>query len=114
MNKRKEEEMEKQAEEMEIRRTRLPRGRETLGILEQRLGASRIEVRCLDGKTRVCRIPGRLKRKLWVRKGDIVIVEPWEFCGDTKGDVIYKYKPIQIDFLRQKGLLKQLDDLDEF
>ena len=100
--------------EEEIRRVKLPRGRETLGVLEQRLGASRIRVRCLDGKTRICRIPGRLKRKLWVREGDIVLVEPWEYGGDEKGDVIFKYKPIQVSFLKNKGYLDKLEEAEEF
>jgi translation initiation factor 1A len=115
MNRKKEEELAAEEEEQMIRRMKLPRGpRESLGILEQRLGASRLEVRCLDGKTRVCRIPGRLKRRLWVRKGDIVIVEAWEYGGDEKGDVIYKYKPIQVHALKEKGFLRKLEDLDEF
>ena len=101
-------------EQMEIRRTRLPRGRETFGIIEQRLGGSRMRVRCLDGKTRICRIPGRLKRKLWVREGDFVIVEPWELGGDAKGDIVFKYKPIQVGFLKQNGYLKELETSDEF
>ena len=98
----------------EISRIRLPRGRQVLAILEQRLGASRMRVRCLDGKTRICRIPGRLKRRLWVRPGDIIIVEPWEFSGDEKGDVLLKYTPTQVAFLKRKGYLKKLEDVDEF
>lgn len=98
----------------EITRVRLPRDKETLGIVEQRLGGSRMYVRCLDGKTRNCRIPGRLKKGLWVREGDIVIVEPWEFGGDEKGDVIFKYRPNQALFLRKQGHLKILDDIEEF
>ena len=98
----------------EVFRVRLPRGKETLGILEQRLGGSRMRVRCLDGKTRICRIPGRLKRKLWVRENDILIVEPWEFSGEGKGDILYKYTPTQMVFLKNKGYLKKLEDLDEF
>ena len=85
-----------------------------MGLLEQRLGGSRCRVRCLDGKTRICRIPGRLKRRLWVREGDVVLVEPWEFGGDGKGDIIFKYKPIQVKILNKKGLLESLSDVDEF
>ena len=77
-------------------------------------GASRCSVRCLDGKTRICRIPGRLKRFLWVREGDIVLVEPWEFEGDSKGDIIFKYKPVQVQILKQKGFLDKINELDEF
>ena len=72
-----------------------------------------MRVRCMDGKTRICRIPGRLKRKLWIREGDVLLIEPWELCGDEKGDVIFKYKPIQVDVLRKRGILKQLE-ADEF
>ena len=97
----------------EIRRIRYPRGRETFGIVEQRLGGSRMSVKCMDGKTRVCRIPGRLKRRLWVREGNLVIVEPWEYSGDEKGDVIFKYKPGQVDFLKKKGHLKDFEE-EEF
>ena len=101
-------------EQQEISRIKLPRGNQTLGILDQRLGASRMRVRCLDGKTRICRIPGRLKRKLWVREGDIIIVEPWEFSGEGKGDVLYKYTPTQVVFLKNKGYLKKIEEMDEF
>ena len=99
---------------VENRRVKLPRGNQSLGVLDQRVGGSRMKVRCFDGKTRLCRIPGRLKRRLWVREGDILLIEPWEFGGDEKGDVIYKYRPIQVKILKNKGLLKQLNEFDDF
>jgi len=90
-------------------RVRLPRGKEVLGIIDQRVGASRMLVRCLDGKSRNCRVPGRLRRKLWLREGDIVIVEPWEFDNE-KGDVIFKYNPSAIEWLRRKDFLKNIEN----
>ena len=89
----------------EIIRVRTPRGREVLGILDQRLGASRMKVRCMDGKTRVCRVPGRLKRKLWLRPDDVVIVSPWDL-DKNKGDVIFKYRSNQIEWLKKQGYLE--------
>ena len=89
-----------------IGRVRLPRGKEVLGRIEQRLGASRMMVKCFDGKTRNCRVPGRLKRRLWLREGDIVIVEPWEHQFDEKGDVLYKYSKAAVQWLRHKGFIK--------
>jgi translation initiation factor 1A len=114
MGKKKEQEAIQEKIQEELSRIKLPRGRQVLGILEQRLGASRLRVRCLDGKSRVCRIPGRLKRRLWVREGDVVIVEPWEFSGDEKGDVLYKYTKSQVEFLKRKGYLKQAEEQEEF
>jgi len=105
----KEEELQKQQQEQEeVRRTPIPRGRQVLGLCEQRVGGSRVKVRCMDGKTRICRIPGRLKRKLWVREGDILLIEPWELGGDEKGDVVFKYREHQVSFLRNKGYLKEM------
>lgn len=98
----------------EIKRIKLPKGRQTLGIVEQRLGGSRMRVRCLDGKTRICRIPGKLRRALWVREHDIVIVEPWELSGETRGDIIYKYTKTQVGYLKRQGYLKQLEEFEEF
>lgn len=100
--------------EGEFVRVRFPRKGEFLGIIEQRLGGSRMRVRCLDGKTRICRIPGRLKRRLWIREGDILLIQPWELKGDEKGDVIYKYRPNQVKVLEKKGMLKGIHDEDEF
>jgi len=88
-----------------ISRAPLPRGEEIIGIVEQRLGGNKMFVSCLDGKTRNCRVPGRLKRKLWLRPGDVVIIEPWEL-DKNKGDIILKYKPNQIEWLKKKGYLK--------
>ena len=111
----KKEELAKQAElQQQIIRIKLPRANQSLGIVDQRLGGSRMRVRCLDGNERICRIPGRLKRHLWVREGDVVIVEPWEFCGDKKGDIIYKYTKSQIQFLKKKGYLKRMEEFEEF
>jgi len=98
----------------ELRRTPLPKGNEVFGIVEQRVGGSRMLVRCMDGKNRNCRIPGRLKKRLWVREGDLVIVQPWEFGGDEKGDVILKYRKNQVHYLKQRGHLRKLDEFEEF
>ncbi len=106
--------MKPQQSSEEIERIRLPREGQVLGLLESRLGGSRCDVRCVDGNTRNCRIPGRLKRRLWVREGDIVLVEPWEFGGDEKGDIIFSYKKNHAAWLKKKGYLDRLDDFDDF
>ncbi|PIU63431.1 translation initiation factor eIF-1A [archaeon CG_4_10_14_0_2_um_filter_Archaea_38_6] len=105
-----EDEKPKLQEGEEVIRVRMPKGKEVLGIVEQLLGLRKMYVRCLDGKTRLCRVPGRLRRSMWVRQGDVVIIEPWEYEED-RGDIIFDYRKSQVDWLRRKGMLK---DLEEF
>ncbi|GAI69711.1 unnamed protein product [marine sediment metagenome] len=95
----------KNQEEPRIQRARLPKGKEIIGIIEQRYGGNKMNVSCLDGKDRNCRVPGRLKRKLWLRPNDVVIIEPWEL-DNTRGDIIFKYKPNQIAWLKQNNYLE--------
>lgn len=95
--------------EEEVVRTKIPQGKEVLGVLEQRLGASRMMVRCFDGKSRNCRIPGRLKNKLWLREGDIILVLPWEY-DDEKGDILFKYTQAAIQWLKKKGYIKEISE----
>lgn len=92
-------------------RVKLPQGREVIGIISQRVGGSRMLVSCMDGKTRNCRVPGRKRRGLWLREGDVIIVEPWEF-DDDKGDVLFKYTPAAVDRLKKMG--KLTTEVDEF
>jgi translation initiation factor 1A len=88
-------------------RVKLPRDKEIFGIVEQLHGGKRMHVRCADGKIRMCRIPGRLRR-IWVRPDDIVLVEPWPIQGDKKGDVVWRYRGAEVDWLKQRGYLKDL------
>lgn len=85
-------------------RIRMPRNHEIIGIITQRHGGSRMSVSCMDGKTRNCRVPGRNRRGLWLREGDVIIIEPWEFDND-KGDVLFKYTPIAVEKLKAMGKL---------
>jgi len=91
--------------EQKVIRVRLPKGEEMLGIIERRLGGNKMMVNCLDGKSRVCRVPGRLKRKLWLRPDNVVIIQPWELDKD-RGDVLFKYTLNQVAWLRKNGYLE--------
>ena len=52
------------------------------GIADQLLGASRIKIMCADGKSRMGRIPGKIRKRMWIREGDLLILRPWEFQDD--------------------------------
>jgi translation initiation factor 1A len=83
---------------------RLPDDDEVLGIVESMLGANRLKVRCMDGETRTARIPGRMKKRVWINEDDVVIVEPWDW-QDEKADVKWRYEGQEADRLREEGYL---------
>src|SRR3989338_11007068 len=77
-------------EQESLGRVRTPWGKEVLGVVDSRLGFGKMNVICSDKKARICRVPGKYRRSLWVQDGDVVLVEPWQFEGDRKGDIIFK------------------------
>lgn len=82
---------------------KLPKEGEILGVVIGTLGGGRLAVSCKDGKERICRIPGKIRRNIWVRDGDIVIIVPWEIGGDKKGDIVWRYNKMQAEYLRRQG-----------
>ncbi len=89
----------------ELRRLRLPKENEVLGIVEQMSGGSRMVVRCKDDKIRVCRIPGKIKRRIWIKVGDVVIVKPWSVQSDEKADIVWRYTKPQVERLINQGVI---------
>lgn len=89
-----------------ITRVRLPRGGELFGKVLNLLGSSRLQVDCQDGKERVCRIPGKLKKRVWTKVDDIVIIRPWDTQSDSRADLVWRYTRIEVEFLRKRGYLK--------
>jgi len=68
------------------------------------LGNGRLEAFCFDGKTRQCHIRGKLQKKVWINKEDIILVSLRDF-QDDKCDVIMKYLPEEVQELKKKGHL---------
>ena len=64
-----------------------------------------IKVRCADGNIRMTRIPGKMKKRIWIREGDVVLVKPWDFQSDQKADVIWRYTRTESNWLERKGYL---------
>ena len=83
----------------------LPSPNDVLGIAVKILGGERFIVKCQDGKDRMCRIRGKMKRRAWVREGDLVLVSPWDFQYDERGDIFWRYQRNQADWLRSRGFL---------
>lgn len=92
--------------EDELSNIKRPVANDVIGIAKKMLGNDRLLVDCQDGKERLCRIRGKMKRRMWIRLGDIVLVSPWDFQPDKRGDIIWRYKRNQADWLRRNGYLK--------
>ena len=95
----------------EITRVRLPRRGQILSEVEQLLGDRRMIIRCTDGNTRMCRIPGKIRRRIWIKEGNIVLVEPWSVQTKERGDILWRYTLQQGDWLEKRGHLKGIKDI---
>jgi translation initiation factor 1A len=93
--------------EDELSNMKLPNGSDVLGIAEKLLGFDRVLVKCKDGYQRLCRIRGKMKRRAWIREGDIVLVSPWDFQFEKRGDIIWRYKRNQAQWLKKEGYLEE-------
>ena len=94
--------------EEQIIRVRMPRKGEILGVVNALLGGGRMDVSCNDGFKRICRIPGRMRRRMWVKPGNLILVKPWIVQSDERADVIWKYTRAQSMWIKRKGLLKKI------
>lgn len=90
----------------EVGRLPLPRRNrgEVFGIASQLLGAARIRVMCEDSILRMGRITGKMKKKMWIREGDLLILRPWGF-QEGKADILFRYSRTQAQYLARRNLL---------
>ena len=93
----------------EMMRVPMPKDykREMFAIADQLLGASKIRVMCADGKSRIGRIPGKLKKRMWIREGDLLIIRPWEFQED-KADILFRYTRTQATNLARRKIVPEV------
>ena len=83
---------------------------ELFAIADRLMGGSRINVICEDGKSRMARIPGKMKRRQRVRAGDLLIIKPWDIQNE-KADIVFRYKRTQASTLSRRRLLPEAIDV---
>jgi translation initiation factor 1A len=90
--------------ESALKEIRLPEGEEELfGRVLKILGGENVLVKCTDGVTRRGRIRGKLKRRVWIRDNDIVIIAPWDFKNNEMGDIVWRFTLPQVEWLKENG-----------
>eukprot|EP00731_Ephydatia_muelleri_P032243 Em0023g750a len=76
------------------------------------LGNGRVEAYCFDGINRLCHIRGKLRKKVWINQGDIILIGLRDY-QDTKADVIIRYTPDEARNLKTYGELPESTKLSE-
>lgn len=76
------------------------------------LGNGRIEAMCFDGEKRLGHIRGKMRKKVWINQGDIVLLSLRDF-QDNKADVIQKYSSDEARKLKQYGELPETAKINE-
>jgi translation initiation factor 1A len=83
----------------------LPEQGELLGRVQKISGGNQVLVQCTDGEIRLCRIRGKMKRRMWIREGDIVLISPWDF-DHKRADIVWRYIKDHADWLENNGYMK--------
>ena len=76
------------------------------------LGNGRLDALCFDGEKRLAHIRGKLRKKVWINQGDIILLSLREY-QDEKGDVIMKYTADEARSLKAYGELPENAKINE-
>lgn len=74
------------------------------------LGNGRLEAMCFDGVKRLCHIRGKLRKKVWINQGDIILIGLRDY-QDAKADVILKYTADEARNLKTYGEFPETGNL---
>lgn len=86
----------------------MPGEGQLFGRVIKLVGGDNIIVKCTDGKVRTCRIRGKIKRRMWIRDSDLVLIAPWDFQSE-KADIIWRYISAHAEKIKQDGHLAGLE-----
>eukprot|EP01028_Stygiella_incarcerata_P004133 TRINITY_DN1871_c0_g1_i2.p1 TRINITY_DN1871_c0_g1~~TRINITY_DN1871_c0_g1_i2.p1 ORF type:complete len:216 (-),score=99.75 TRINITY_DN1871_c0_g1_i2:328-975(-) len=88
-------------------------GQEYAAVLTM-LGNGRLKALCVDGMERMAHIRGKMRKKVWIGTGDIILVSLREYQED-RCDVIMKYTADEARQLRREGEIpKSMEERIQF
>lgn len=94
--------------QQEIARIRYPKRDEMFAVVTEMLRAGKLRADCEDGNHRLCRIRGKIRRRLWIRNGDLILIKPWEIEEKEKADVLWRYTRTQAMWLKNRRRFKNI------
>jgi translation initiation factor 1A len=102
-----------------VSRVKMPyrRNGEMFARVVEIFGQDRMGVFCEDGKHRIGRIRGKIKKRVWIRKGDLVVINPWEFETQVDGklekcEISWRYLRHEVSYLERKGRIPEVLEFD--
>ena len=90
-----------------VGKLKLPTKNEQFAVVREMSGGSRMIALCEDGHMRMVRIPGKFKKRMWVRANDLIIIKPWPVQEDSRADMVYRYKPTQRNRVLRRGIVPE-------
>jgi translation initiation factor 1A len=88
---------------------------EILGVVTEIFGGEHMAVKAEDGQVYMGVIRGKIKKRMWTRLGDMVIIVPWDFESKPKegkkpkAHIVWRYTRTQQTWLENHGYVS-----DEF
>jgi len=98
----------KELNESALKEMVMPGQGKLFGRVIKWVGGDNIIVKCKDGKVRTCRIRGKIKRRMWIRDNDLVLIAPWDFQSD-RADIIWRYISAHAEKIKADGHLEGLE-----
>ena len=103
-----------------VSRVKMPykRNGEMFARVVEIFGQERMGVFCEDGKHRIGRIRGKIKKRVWIRKGDLVVINPWEFETQVDGklekcEISWRYLRHEVSYLERNRRIPEVLDIDK-
>ena len=90
-----------------IKKAKLPYKDEQFAVVMEMNGGSRLRAMCEDGKTRMVRIGGKFKRRMWVRENDLILIKPWLVQTESKADLVHRYLPTERKWILSRDILPE-------
>lgn len=97
------------------KRPRIPNSRdcEMLGVVVEIFGGEHMSVKAADGKLYMGLIRGKIKKRMWCRAGDLVLIVPWDFESapregkKPKAHIVWRYTKTQETWLMSHNYINQ-------
>ena len=103
-----------------VTRVKLPNRRigEMFGRVVGIFGSERMEIFCEDGKHRLGRIRGKIKKRVWIRLTDLVVVNPWDWETETEGklgrcEISWRYLRHEVSWLDRNRRIPEILDINK-